>query len=390
MFFVPRISVQAQRIVTLDQAVEEAAKQNLLIRAGQQQVSQQEALISASFDPPKTTLDVQYGQTQARQNDYTATAIQSFSPLSVYKTQKQLAEGNVKTSEYQLNSNRLRLSNEVKRAYYQLIYDQKLLTILDQQSVLFAESARSADIRFKTGETNRLESVSAQSKYQQMLQRIRYARREQLIHYASLRLLLQTNDSIRIDTGTVFKRISAANAIATLNTDDNPIVGLLRQHITNSQIQTKLQQKSGLPDWRIGYVNQSIAKSSNYNVVHAGISVNIFTKAQKAKIQALKIQEHIQQTTLEYTSQQITTELNTLAERQRNLSANLDYYQSYALPQAELIRETALSSYRNGEAGYLEFFAAIQQAYQVQEEYLLNVLDYDFNLIRIEEVSGQY
>lgn len=74
--------------------------------------------------------------------------------------------------------------------------------------------------------------------------------------------------------------------------------------------------------------------------------------------------------------------------RQRNLAATLTYYEEHALPQADLIRQTALSTYKGGEIGYLEFFAAIQQAYQLQEEYLLNVLDYDFNLIRIEEIIG--
>ena len=163
----------------------------------------------------------------------------------------------------------------------------------------------------------------------------------------------------------------------------------MQQNITNSQIQTRLEQRNTLPDWRVGVINQSIARENNYNVLHAGLSFHIFTNAQKAKIQSSKIQEQVNETQLASVKEQLNTELETMEIRQRNLAATLQYYEEHALPQADLIRQTALSTFKGGEIGYLEFFAAIQQAYQLQEEYLINVLDYDFNLIRIEEITGE-
>ncbi|MCF0056389.1 CusA/CzcA family heavy metal efflux RND transporter [Dyadobacter sp. CY356] len=388
-FLFANIPTRAQRIISMDQAVQEATSQNLLVKSGELIINRQQALVGASFNPAKTDVDVQYGQTQARNNDYTATAIQSFAPISVYKTQKKLSEANVQSARYQLDADKWRLGNEVRRAYYQLVYDQKLLKFLTEQSELYRQSARAADVRFKTGETNRLEQVTAESRYQNLLQRIRSSQREQQIHYASLRLLLHTKDSIQIDSGTVFKKISSRLIAKSLSPDLNPSLGILQQNITNSQLQTRLEQRNTLPDWRVGIINQSIAKDNNYNVVHAGLSFHIFTKAQKAKIQSAKIQEQVNETQLAAAKEQLSTELDVMETRQRNLAATLQYYEEHALPQADLIRQTALSTFRGGEIGYLEFFAAIQQAYQLQEEYLINVLDYDFNLIRIEEITGE-
>lgn len=382
-------SAEAQRVVSLDQAIQEATSQNLLVKSGELVISREQALVGASFNPAKASVDVQYGQTQARNNDYTATAIQSFSPLSVYKTQKKLAEGTVQSARNQLGADKWRLANEVKRTYYQLIYDQKLLTFLREQSELYQQSARAADVRFKTGETNRLEQVTAESRYQNLLQRIRSSQREQQIHYASLRLLLHTRDTISIDTNSVFKRNFANLMAPALKSDLNPFLGVLQQNITNSQLQTRLEQRNTLPDWRVGIINQSIAKETNFNVVHAGLSFHIFTRAQKARIQSAKIQEQVNETQLASAKEQLNTELDMMETRQRNLAATLKYYEEQALPQADLIRQTALSTYKGGESGYLEFFAAIQQAYQLQEEYLINVLDYNFNLIRIEEITGE-
>ena len=389
LFSFRKTEVQAQRVLSLDQAVKEATTQNLAVKSGQLIIERQEALVGASFNPAKTDLDVQYGQTQARNSDYTATAIQSFAPVSVYKAQKKLSEANVQSARYQLDADKWRLSNEVKRAYYQLVYDQKLLGFLREQSELYQQSSRAADIRFKTGETNRLEQVTAESRYQNLLQRIRSSQREQHIHYATLKLLLHTRDTISIDTNTVFKRISGNLITPGLTPDSNPFLNVLQQNITNSQIQTRLEQRNTLPDWRVGVINQSIARENNYNVLHAGLSFHIFTKAQKAKIQSAKIQEQVNETQLASVKEQLNTELETMETRQKNLAATLQYFEEHALPQADLIRQTALSTFKGGEIGYLEFFAAIQQAYQLQEEYLINVLDYDLNLIRIEEIIGE-
>lgn len=384
--FVP--NAQAQRTVSLNGAIEEATSQNLRIRSGQLGIQEQQALLPTSFNPPKTAVDVQYGQTQARPIDYTVTGIQSFSAPSVYRTQKELLEGNVQGARYQLLVDRLQVANEVKRTYYQLLYDQKLLSVLSQQSQLYQRSARAAEVRFQTGETNRLEAVTAQSRYQHLGQRIRSAYRDQEMHYAALRLLLQTSDSLRIDTLVALKRPLNTGMAATVRTENNPLLTVLQQQVANSRTQTKVEQSNKLPDWRVGVLNQSIEHRYGFSALHVGMSFPLFTKAQNARVEAARIQEQIRETQLTYTSRQLATELDVAQARQRNLAASLAYYEDFALPQAELIQQTALRAYESGEVGYVEFFAAIQQAYLLREEYYLQVLDFDFNLIRIEELTG--
>jgi len=381
-------TAQAQRLVTLNEAVQEATSHNLLIKSDQLGIQEQQALLPASFNPPKTAVDVQYGQTQARPLDYTVTAIQQFSAPGLYRAQREVAEGNVQSARYRLVVSRIRLANEVKRTYYQLLFDQKLLDVLQQQSELFRESARAAEVRFQTGESNRLEAVTAQSRYQHLSQRIRNTRREQEMHYAALRLLLQTTDSLRIDTLIALKRPLNEQVSALMAVENNPQLSVLKQEIENSRLQTKLEKSNRLPDWRLGLLNQSIERTYGYSALHVGVSFPLFTKAQSARVQAARIQEQIRETQLNFTSRQLATELEVARGRQRSLSATLDYYENFALPQAELIQQTALTAYTSGEIGYVEFFAAIQQAYLLQEEYLSNVLEFDTSLIRIEEILG--
>ncbi len=169
---------------------------------------------------------------------------------------------------------------------------------------------------------------------------------------------------------------------------NNPLLRVLQQQVANSRTQTKLEQRSKLPDWRVGVLNQSIEHRYGFSALHVGMSFQLFTKAQNARVEASRIQEQVRETQLNYTSRQLATELEVAQAQQRNLAATLDYYEAYALPQAELIQQTALRAYESGEVGYVEFFAAIQQAYLLREEYFAQVLDYDLNLIRTEELTG--
>ena len=382
------LPLKAQRLISLDEAVQEATTQNLLIRSDQLGIQAQQALLPTSFNPGKTAVDVQYGQTQARPLDYTVTAIQQFSAPGVYRAQREVLQGNVQSAQYRLAVNRIRVANEVKRTYYQLIFDQKYLDVLRQQSDLFRESARAAEIRFQTGESNRLEAVTAQSRYQHLSQRIRNARREQDMHYAALQLLLQTTDSLRIDTLVSLKRPLSDPISALMAVENNPQLSVLKQEIANSRRQTTLEKSNRLPDWRLGFLNQSIEKTYGYSALHVGVSFPLFTKSQNARVQASRIQEQIRETQLNFTARQLATELEVARARQRSLAATLEYYENFALPQAQLIQQTALTAYTSGEIGYVEFFAAIQQAYQLQEEYLTQVLEFDTSLIRIEEILG--
>ena len=379
---------QAQRVISLNEAIESAATQNLLIKSDQLGIQAQQALLPSSFNPSKTAVDVQYGQTQARPLDYTVTAIQSFSAPGLYRAQRGVIEGNVASARYQLVVNQVRLANEVKRTYYQLLFDQKFLNILEEQNALYQEAARAAEVRFRTGESNRLEAVTAQSRAQYLSQRIRNARRERDVHYTSLRLLLQSTDSLQIDTLVTLRRPLSPEVAAVMAVENNPQLNVLQQQIENSRRQTTLETRARLPDWRLGFLNQSIERTYGYSVLHLGVSFPLFTKAQTARVQAARIQEQIQETQLSYTVRQLTTELEVARARQQSLAATLEYYENSALPQATLIRQTALTAYTSGEIGYVEFFAAIQQAYLLQEEYLNSVLEFDNGLIRIEEILG--
>ncbi len=378
--------------VTLPQTLDLANRQSLLIQSSSLEIGQQQALIGAAFDPGKTAVEVQLGQTQAQPFDYILGATQTFALPGFYRAQRQLYTSNATAAERRLSLRRVQLYGAIKQAYYQLLFDNQLVTLLHRQDSLYQMSSRAATVRYQTGETNRLEQVSAETRLQSIRLRQLTLRATIEAHRRTLQLLVNTSEPVPIDTTVTLRRDLPVSVAALLVSDSvslsNPALAVLQQERTISRNQTILEQQRLKPDLLIGYYNQSINREAGFNVLQAGVSVPLFKQATKARINAARLNEQLTDVNLQYAQAQLTGQLSILERNAETGRAAVAYYEQNALPQARLIRETALRSYRAGEINYVEFFQAVQQAFTIEEEYLNTVFAYTTVIIQLEQLLG--
>lgn len=135
--------------------------------------------------------------------------------------------------------------------------------------------------------------------------------------------------------------------------------------------------------------NQSITKEYGYTFFQGGIGIPIFNKAQKARIEAAKINQQVTESQIQTTLKQLQANLDILEQERQKYEKALNYYEKSALPQANLLVSTALKTYRAGDIEYVEFFQNVQQVAQIRENYLANQLNYSLIVIQIEKVLGQ-
>ena len=74
-----------------------------------------------------------------------------------------MANANIKSSEWQQKASQLEITTQVKQVYWQLAYLYSKQKLLKYQDSLFSGFLRAAELRAKTGETNRLEMITARS-----------------------------------------------------------------------------------------------------------------------------------------------------------------------------------------------------------------------------------
>lgn len=382
----PDGSKQVLPVLSLQMCIDKADLQNRNIALSKLEISGNEVLVKTARELPKTNVDLQYGRTQTYlNNDATMSFSQSFLLPSVYRAHENLLKSNVITSEKRLDFTRNQIIGTVKGYYFQILNNTLHLKLLSEEDSLFQTAFNAAAVRYKTGETNLLEKVSAEARLKEIRNRIQIVNAEEAEFYQNLKFLLNYEQSFVIDKNLSGKK---ALELSELNIQKNPFLAILRQQIEVSHLQTSFEKEKLKPDLRIGLTTQSIERNYNQNFVQGGLSVPVFAKAQKARIKAYGINEEISKGNLQVAENQIQTELNNLKLQYQKLQKSLDYYENSALPQADLILKTALKSFKEGEIEYFEFAQSTTQAWQIKEAYLVELQNYNQIVINIETLIG--
>jgi cobalt-zinc-cadmium resistance protein CzcA len=374
--------------LSINQAIEIARKNNGNLKTTQLEIAGQRALLPAAFDIPRAGLDLMLGQTQAKPFDYTVGIVQPFASRAVYRAQEKTLQSQVGLIEKRLGLEQNELAYRVKEQYYQLLFQYKLKNLLSQQDSLYQTAVKAAQVRYKTGETNRLEAMALETRLREIQNRMAASQADLNVGYRHLQALLFTTESLQIDTSTALKR-----NISLLKSTDyettNPLIEVLKQQGEVNSNLTETEKQRQKPDWRLGVSNQSILREYGFVYVQGGIGIPIFNKAQKARIEAAKINQQVTESQIQTTLKQLQANLDILEQERQKYATALDYYEKSALPQVNLLVGTALKTFRAGEIEYVEFFQNVQQVAQIRENYLANQLNYSLIVIQIEKIVGQ-
>ncbi|MGQ0827941.1 MAG: CusA/CzcA family heavy metal efflux RND transporter [Bacteroidota bacterium] len=389
------------RKITLDEAISEAVKNHPSMKAAGYEIEVQQKLKGTSFDLNKTNLGFEYGQINSINNDTKFTLSQGFEFPTVYTNKSALANANIKASEQQLNLTKAELIKNVKNAYYEFSSANAKRKLLLLQDSLFNDFAKAAELRYKVGESNYLEKTTAEMQLMEVRNQLVQAKADWLIAQKQLQILLNTQDEISIAEDAPAKRsftlLLDSSAIA-----QNPYLSYLKQQLEISHYETKIERSKMLPDFSIGYFNQSIngigfnangteqnfSSGNRFTGVQAGIAIPIWFKPHTSRIQAAKLNEKIAESNLQSQQLIMQGQLNTIAQEFQKYQSTIDYYEKSALPQAELIIQNANKAYKAGEIGYFEYLQSLNSGIKIKTDYLNYLMLYNQSIISIELITG--
>jgi len=372
--------------LSLPQVLEMATKNNGNLQATQLEIGARRALVPAAFDVPRTNVDLLMGQIQNRPFDYTTSLMQAFAPRSVYKAQQRLLQSQVGLAEKQYILNKNELVFQVKNQYYQLLYFYQLSVWLQSQDTLYANAAKAAQLRYQTGETNRLEAVALETRRREIQNRLVGTKSDLAVGYRQLQALLFSNVPLQIDSLAPLKR-PTLNTLNAFSSGETPLIGVLKQQTEVSRQVAKTEQQRQKPDWRVGVANQSIERRVGFTYVQGGVGIPLFAKAQKARVQAAKIGQQVAEKQQNNAQMQLEATWEVLQQELTKYQNSLNYYEQSALPQANLLIQTAFKTFKAGESDYVAFFQNAQQASQIREGYWATLLNYSLVVIQIERLT---
>ncbi len=399
--FYNNTNAQEIKRINLKQAIQIALDSNLSVRSSAYSVDIQKALKGAAIDIPKTSIEGQYGQVNSYSKDNTFTISQSFSFPTVYINQNKLANANVKSSQWELKTSQLEIATQVKQIYWQLAYYYSKQKLFILQDSLYSRFQYAAELRLKTGETNRLEMITARSQSMEVRNQLKQVNADINILNQKLNILLNTTSTI-YPTDTVLCRFGFSPSADNLSISDNPSLGLAQQQLEVSGLETKVEKSKMLPDWGIGYFSQtmqgtqeingiqrSFGLGDRFNGVQANISIPLWFTPYTSKIKAAKIKQQIAQINVENYSKSLIGNYNSLMEEYSKYSNSLDYYEKQAIPEADLIIDQATKRYQTGSLDYFDYIQSLSRALSIKLNHLDALNNYNQTIISIDFIQGK-
>jgi len=375
------VSAQTTKPLTVNEAVSIAVQNNNGVKAQSLTLLSAETLKPTARELPKLDFNSQLGQYNSVNFDQAFQLSQNIPFPTLFGAKKGLIDAEIKRKGWDREITINELKAQVRSYYYQteyFLYNKSKLQYLDS---LYNEFIRIAALRFKTGEAKKIEINTAEIKL--LLQQ-----NEVLLGNAhrSLQTLLNTSDSLAISLPEQYVPLQANMLIDSRAINYHPLLQALYQDILVAEQSKKVERAQGLPDFTVGYINQSLIGYQNinsqerfygagkrFNVVNIGIAIPLTFGATKARIRSLDYQKQAAQAQANQQQQLLSTQLqNTLTQYWQDVQ-QYNYYKQQALPNATEIVKAAQLGYKTGDIDYIEYLFALQTATDVELKYLQSI-----------------
>lgn len=393
LFLGGNINAQQQPI-NVSQAIELGLKNNQQIQANELNIKAKNQLKPTAKDLPKAKVNAMLGQYNTRSFDQNYSIAQEFSPFQ-FQAKKELINANIKNAELELLVTKQDITAQIRQSWNVILYWSAVNELLQKQEEYLQIFVKSATLKFKTGESNLLEKTTAETKQQELIQIRKQHQGMILREKIKLKSILNLREDIVLaENSFVAAKALYADSVCL---NQNPVLALALQQIRLANANKNVEKALRKPDFTAGYFVQSLTgnqdvegQSFYYNGiprfqgVNFGISIPLFGKASKARIQAAETEVLVQQKNTEYFKNQLNSQLLQQIEEQKVNQSLIDYYAKTALPNAETIGNNALRAFQNGEIGYVEYLQSLETVLSIQQNHLNAVKQFNQNNINIQ------
>ena len=388
-------------IINLQTAVNAALTVNPNIQVGNLGISYQQALKGAAPYIGKTNINLTYGQYNSPVSyDNNITISQSI-PNPVYlRRLTELADASIDAGRLQLIVYQKQIAYQVKGLYYRLMYQTEQRRLNDTLISLYQNIMRAAEIRFKAGESNILETYNANTQLQEAIAQRRQWEEQIRTNLAQLNRYTNNFTTNGIED-TVLKEKPVVLQLDSAFLDNNPELNVLRSQIAIASKEIKVERSRLLPDFTVGYFNQSLVGTYNvdgiskyYGVgnhfqgVQAGIAIPIFSRPQKARIHAAEINQQRREAEVQAFYFGLHQRGALLLSDLRRLAIQIEYYRKTALPLAEVLIRTSQRAFQVGEMDYYQLTQSLNNANNVRRQYIEVLNQYNQAAIELELITG--
>jgi cobalt-zinc-cadmium resistance protein CzcA len=394
ILFFMNLMVQAQTPISLNAAIDTALLQNPVTLAAKLRITAAKKYEAAAYDIQPTVANAEYGKINSVYNDTKFGISQTISFPAVYKRQKELLQAHTQSYLYNEAVIKTELKKQVSFLYYQMLVMLEKKKLLQQTDSLYRIFFEKQQQRFKAGDANILEKTAAEVQLAQVNNQLQQLDTDVKMTEEQFSSLLNTairyvpvSENAKISM-SLFPDLSVIPAF--------PLIKLKEQQQQIATKEVEVAKTKNLPQLNIGYTNQSIIGIQNINGLDKnyaagnrfssallGVNIPIFNKANKARIDAAKVNTTAAKADYENSVKQQQSVLQTLLLRKQKNEQQLKYYEMTGLNQSKIITENADKQFANGAINYLEWIMLTNQAINIRAEYINAIAEWNTTIIEL-------
>ncbi|HPE56178.1 MAG TPA: CusA/CzcA family heavy metal efflux RND transporter [Bacteroidales bacterium] len=386
---IPALQLNAQeKALTLDEAIAIATENNMEIRNASLDIEAAQKLKKSGFDLSPLEFEYDHGQLNSDLQDHYWSIRQPFSFPTVYTSQARFYKEVEKLNESRYLLVRQQLIRNVKSAYctWSILY--KKYGILKEKDSIYAGFNNATSVQFETGDIDQLAFVLAGSEATQVKSQLTEMETE--LAMAKQNLLQLMGVSFDISPAAQLQKFEITSMPGDKPSDTSNVRTRYITQMTEVQRSSLNREKMNhLPDFFVGYFNQSIDRVNGFEGFQVGASLPLWFWSNSGKVQASRIEVAKTENALDFEKQNLIREFQKQMAAYEGYRASLEYYENGGLEQIDQLIRNLQTSYRAGEINYFEFVRNIGLAFDVRLRYLDTLLKYNQSVIELEYLSAQ-
>jgi len=367
---------------TLNDLQQMALENNAGLKAASLQKAEANALIGSAFNFDKTTVFYEYDENNLAPNN---------EPLKVFGVQQgfffptvYFAEKNVNQRQFEMQSSQYELQKRrmealVAAAYYQFQFEKNKERVYYSLDSLYQNFARAAHRRFELGETNYLEKITARAKQRQLETNYRQSREEVQIALERLKAAVQSNDSL-----VIFRQPLEKLELTLVTMEAHPAIDYYNNRTDFFEAKRSLEKQLLLPDISLSYsLGSNSGLSQNLYAYQVGLKIPLLFSGNASRIKASKIAADVSQQQAEDYKIHLNSRKAQLLNELSKYGEALQYYENEGKTLSEEILKAANSGFKNGEIDFFQYIQSLENAYEIELQYLENLNNYNQAVIAL-------
>jgi cobalt-zinc-cadmium resistance protein CzcA len=370
-------------VISMHQVVDSTISKNLRIRNASLRIDQARAGKLGAWDLTPTEAKYQFGQINSPDHDQYLEINQNFGSILEHIQKLNTAKANerLETAAYELEVKKLRA--EAKSAYSFWQYAQMYAFLTKEEMEMYQQLADIAEIRYKLGDIDLLSQSMALSKVSEVTSRYLNALDELVIAENKIKQLMMTEGNFQPEL------LEPQLYLIMKSSDTSSYSGnMIIRYYTNQYEMIKAQESAikarYFPEIWAGYFNQNIGDQHNLQGWQIGVSVPLWIPKQQADIKQHRIESEIAYNEMEYQKFMIEKSIENLLFELNKYFRQIRHYTQTALPQAEVLLNTAVLQLETEEIDYTNYLQSVSLAIQIKSDYYKAVNNYNQTAIQLE------